>query len=69
MEVREMYACVCQAVPMTDVELAVITDSLTSVEEVGEATYAGTGCGACHETIEGIIDLVGCPLAALRRTA
>lgn len=60
-----MYACVCQAVPEADVELAVVSGAMT-VDEVGEATYAGTACQTCHEAIEGIIDRVGCPLAALR---
>lgn len=60
-----MYACVCQAVPATDVELAVVAGAAT-IDEVGEATYAGTACGSCHDAIEGIIGRVGCPLAALR---
>lgn len=60
-----MYACICHAVSETDVELAVVSGA-ASLLELGEATAAGTGCGSCHEVLDGILDRVGCPLMALR---
>jgi len=63
-----VYACVCNAVSTTDVELAVMSGA-DSVDEIGEATLAGTGCGSCHDVLEGVLERVGCPLMALRRVA
>ena len=60
-----MYACICQAVTDDEVVEAV-TAGAVSVEAVGHATFAGTGCGGCHDTLEQLIDSCGgCPLAAL----
>lgn len=42
-----MYACMCHAVTVSEVE-AVVLDGATTVEDIGEATGAGTGCGCCH---------------------
>ena len=45
-----MYACICHAV--TDRELdAVITAGARTEDEVGDACYAGTGCGGCLDRI------------------
>ncbi len=60
-----MYACICHAVSETDVALAVVSGA-SSVPEVGHATDAGTGCGSCHDVLDGIIERVGCPLMSLR---
>lgn len=60
-----MYACQCTAATVAQVEAAVDQGAET-VEEVGESTGAGTGCGGCHPTIEAILErrCVGCVRAA-----
>lgn len=45
-----MYACMCHAVTVTEVEDAVL-DGARSIEDIGEATGAGTGCGCCHNRL------------------
>ncbi|MGD9526985.1 (2Fe-2S)-binding protein [Pseudonocardia sp.] len=46
-----MYACICAAV--TDVELRTcIRAGARTVDDVGDACGAGTGCGTCHDRIE-----------------
>lgn len=46
-----MYVCICYAV--TDVELRdCIGDGARTVEEIGDACEAGTGCGTCLDTID-----------------
>ena len=62
-----MFACICHAV--TDHQVTDAVDSgATTVEAVGAATRAGTGCGICHETIEDLIEARcgECPLSGLR---
>jgi NAD(P)H-nitrite reductase large subunit len=59
-----MYVCQCTAATLDEVEAAVDGGAYT-VDEVGEATGAGTGCGGCQPTIEAILDrCLGCPRAA-----
>ena len=60
-----MYACICHAVSETDVELAVLGGADT-IEAIGEATGAGTGCGSCHNELQDVLDRVRCPLLELR---
>lgn len=50
--------CVCNNVTREEIVKA-IEDGATTVEEVGEATGAGTVCGACINTIQEIIDEIG----------
>jgi bacterioferritin-associated ferredoxin len=46
---------------------AAIDEGAHTVDAVSDATYAGTGCGTCHDRLEGLIEgRVGCPLATLR---
>jgi bacterioferritin-associated ferredoxin len=46
-----MYVCICAAV--TDAELRTcIRSGARTVEEVGDACGAGTGCGTCHDRID-----------------
>lgn len=46
-----MYICICAGVP--DVEIrSCIARGASTVEEVGDACGAGTGCGSCHEEID-----------------
>ena len=61
-----MFACICCAVSVDEVNAAIDAGAET-VDAVSDATYAGTGCGTCHERLEGLIEeRAGCPLAALR---
>jgi bacterioferritin-associated ferredoxin len=41
-----MFACICHAVPVSEVD-AVIDAGACTVEDVGDACGAGTGCGSC----------------------
>ena len=40
----------------SEVREAIISKKLKTVEEVGEATKAGTGCGGCKENIQKLLD-------------
>jgi bacterioferritin-associated ferredoxin len=51
-----MYVCICAAVTDTVVR-SCIARGARSVEEIGEACEAGTGCGSCHAEIEAEIDV------------
>jgi bacterioferritin-associated ferredoxin len=46
-----VYVCICYAVPDSEVR-ACIARGARTVEEVGEACDAGTGCGSCHDQID-----------------
>jgi len=60
-----LYACICHAVT-DDQVVAAVDAGAGSVDAVGEATFAGTGCGGCHPTLEELIQAcAGCPLVAL----
>jgi bacterioferritin-associated ferredoxin len=61
-----VYACICHAVPVREVKRAVRAGA-DSVDAIGRATAAGTGCGSCHETLQGVLERTGCPLAGLLR--
>jgi NAD(P)H-nitrite reductase large subunit len=59
-----VFACICRAV--TDDEVcAAIDEGATTVEAVGDATRAGTGCGGCQDYIEDLL-CERCPLAQLQ---
>ena len=62
-----MFACICQAVTCDQIDAA-LDDGADTVEAVGDATGAGTGCGTCHDRIEDMIceRALRCPVAALR---
>jgi bacterioferritin-associated ferredoxin len=49
-----VYACICHAVTVADVT-AHVRDGADTVEAVGRACGAGTGCGSCREGIGAII--------------
>lgn len=51
----EPPVCVCCQVPEAEIERAVREGHLTTVEEVTEATKAGSGCGSCRPDIEEIL--------------
>ena len=48
--------CHCFEVSIEEIENAIREKGLKTVEEVGEATNAGTGCGGCQEQIQEILD-------------
>lgn len=47
--------CNCMQVTRGDIIKAIKEKSLQTLEEVGEETQAGTGCGSCLEDIEKIL--------------
>lgn len=66
-----MFVCMCRAVTESQI-LACMRAGADTVEEVGELTRAGTGCGGCLDTVEMILEDGGvggkflarrCPLA------
>jgi bacterioferritin-associated ferredoxin len=50
-----MYVCICKAVCEKRVREAIDSGAAT-VSAVGRACGAGTDCGSCHDTIEGLLD-------------
>jgi bacterioferritin-associated ferredoxin len=60
-----VFACICCAVTVDEVHAA-IDEGAETVAAVSDATAAGTGCGTCHDRLEGLIEgRTACPLAAL----
>ena len=57
-----MYVCLCKIASDTDVKSA-IDDGARTVDEVGEACGAGTGCGACRPMIHEMLEAAGLPCA------
>ncbi len=49
-----MYVCICFAVTDNEVN-AEIALGARSVDEIGERCDAGTGCGSCHDKIDGLL--------------
>ncbi|AEA25461.1 bacterioferritin-associated ferredoxin [Pseudonocardia benzenivorans] len=65
-----MYVCICAAV--TETELRTCIDSgARTVDEVGDACGAGTGCGGCVDTVDVFLAATRCPshIAGLPMTA
>lgn len=50
--------CHCFEVSREEIEKAIQEKGLKTVEEVGENTNAGTGCGGCQEQIQEILDRI-----------
>ncbi len=48
--------CKCLEIYKSEIVEAIKTKGLTTVEEVGEETEAGTLCGGCQEDIQDILD-------------
>ena len=46
-----MYVCICYAVPDSEIRSCIARGART-VEEVGDACGAGTGCGSCQDHID-----------------
>lgn len=49
-----VYACICHAVTVDQVETTILAGART-VEEVGDRCGAGTGCGSCVERLCGML--------------
>lgn len=49
-----MYVCMCFAVCDREIRSCAARGART-VEEIGDATGAGTGCGSCHERIDALL--------------
>jgi len=50
--------CNCNEISRAEIIKAIKEKGLKTVEEVGEATTAGTVCGGCQEEIQEILDAV-----------
>jgi NAD(P)H-nitrite reductase large subunit len=48
--------CHCMDVTRGEIIKAITEQNLKTVEEVGETTEAGTGCGGCQPVIQEILD-------------
>lgn len=48
--------CTCLDITRGSIVEAVRTHQLTTVEQVGEITQAGTICGQCQDDIQAILD-------------
>ena len=52
--------CNCMQITKGEIVEAIKAGNLTTIDEVGDATEAGTACGSCHDDIEEILkDIVG----------
>ena len=50
-----MYVCLCQAVKDSEVRQAVAS-GVEDVDQLAEALGVGTGCGACRDFAQTLID-------------
>ncbi|MDR1672503.1 MAG: (2Fe-2S)-binding protein [Bacteroidales bacterium] len=53
---RDEIVCHCMEVSYGEIVAAIKANTLKTVEDVGEATNAGTGCGGCQTVIQEILD-------------
>jgi bacterioferritin-associated ferredoxin len=65
-----VYVCICAGVPDVEVRSCIARGART-VEQVGDACGAGTGCGSCHSRIDvflaaalGASEVEGLPISA-----
>ncbi|MDR0348074.1 MAG: (2Fe-2S)-binding protein [Tannerella sp.] len=54
-EDRNETVCHCMGVSRGEIIDAIRDQGLTTVEEIGDATGAGTGCGGCQPDIEELL--------------
>lgn len=50
--------CNCMGVTRDEIVTAIKAKNLTTVEQVGDETSAGTGCGGCQDKIQEILNEV-----------
>ncbi len=53
---KDDLVCNCNEISRAEIIKAIKEKGLKTVEEVGEATTAGTVCGGCQEEIQEILD-------------
>lgn len=53
-----MIVCLCRALSEHAIRAAIARGAST-VEDVGQVCHAGTACGACHPTLERMIEEEG----------
>lgn len=53
---QDEIICNCNEIYRSEIEKAIKEKNLKTVEEVGEATGAGTICGGCIDDIQMILD-------------
>ena len=58
--------CHCFEVSREEIENAIREKGLKTVEEVGEVTNAGTGCGGCQEQIRNQWEIISLPAITKR---
>jgi bacterioferritin-associated ferredoxin len=65
-----MYVCHCAGVTDTEIRSCIARGART-IEDVGDACEAGTGCGSCHDHIDVFLaaayapsELAGLPASA-----
>lgn len=51
-----MVICNCNEIYKSEIVKAIKEKGLKTVEEVGDATTAGTVCGSCQDDIQEILD-------------
>ncbi len=56
MKNKDEVICNCFGVSRGEIEEAIKTKHLKTVDQVGEVTNAGTGCGECQKDIQQILD-------------
>jgi len=49
-----VYGCMCLAVCDREIRSCILRGART-VEEVGDSSGAGTGCGSCHDHIDTLL--------------
>ncbi len=53
---EDKLICTCMEVYKSTIVKAIKEKGLKTVEEVGDVTDAGTGCGQCQDEIQEILD-------------
>ena len=53
---EDILICSCNEIYKSEIVKAIKEKGLKTVEEVGEETTAGTGCGGCVDEIQEILD-------------
>lgn len=53
---QDIIICNCNEIYRSKIVKAITEKNLKTVEEVGEATTAGTVCGQCQDDIQEILD-------------
>lgn len=53
---EDILICSCNEIYKSEIVKAIKEKNLKTVEEVGDATNAGTVCGSCKDDIQEILD-------------